>query len=113
MPILPSLSPTERQRIAQAAKLHVSGVKVRGRNKSRRIEYVVDGRAYPVLTAGTDRVWVELWRQVREEFHAETERLVTAQREATEQAARTTEKGSVWHPGERVAEPEVSAVSAG
>jgi hypothetical protein len=112
MPVKPHLSPAELAAIAAAAKMAHVGVKVSWRNLGRRVDYVVDGKAHKVFTSQTDRVHVELCRQTREEFDAETKRLVEAQRAAKEAAKGASQAGAYWHSSERVAEREVPAVSA-
>jgi hypothetical protein len=112
MPILPSLSRTERERISAAAKLHVEGVPMKWRRIFPCLAYVVAGKEHVVFTQQTRRVFNVMCDKATEFFNAETQRLVEAREAAEKEAARTAQAGTDRHPSARVEEREIPAVSA-
>lgn len=97
----PTLSPIERARITEAAKLAANGTPVKWLGFGMRLVFTVGNREHLVTSAGTRRVFDALCEQAREfyrEAHAQAVEANQANgaqaREASEQAAKG-EKGPI------------------
>lgn len=99
--MLPSLQSTERQRIAEAARLANSGVPVKWRALGMRLVYLVNGREHFILSAGSRRIFDALCRQAEafyREAHAQANGVPQAVEASKETPAGKTETRAFAEP---------------